>query len=395
MNPWRGIGQLPKEIWLLSITTLINRMGTMGLPFLIVYLTKSLGYSATEAGLVLTIYGAAALVAAPFSGQLSDAIGSLRVMKLSLFLSGIVLVLFPLAKSYPAIIVATILWSIIGEAFRPASLAIISDAVESGRRRVAFSANRLAVNLGMSVGPALGGILLLYSFPLIFWIDGATSLIAGFVLTLTMKVEPKHHRSSDEFRATRKYPFDDGRLLFFVAIIFPIFVTFFQHVSTLPYVFVQELMLSPSLFGFLFTINTVIILLVEIPLNLSMAHWSHRHSLALGSLLVGLGYGGMMFVTGFWSVAITVVIWTFGEMIFLPSASAYVAEIALPERRGIYMGVFQMTGNAAFAFSAWFGMKLLEGLGASMFWGVIFVVCMISALLLLRLQEQHSQSQVI
>lgn len=102
-----------------------------------------------------------------------------------------------------------------------------------------------------------------------------------------------------------------------------------------------------------------------------------------------------MFVTGFWSVAITVVIWTFGEMIFLPSASAYVAEIALPERRGIYMGVFQMTGNAAFAFSAWFGMKLLEGLGASMFWGVIFVVCMISALLLLRLQEQHSQSQVI
>jgi MFS family permease len=394
MNPWRGIGQLPKEIWLLSITTLINRMGTMGLPFLIVYLTKSLGYSATEAGLVLTIYGAAALVAAPFSGQLSDAIGPLRVMKLSLFLSGVVLVLFPLAKSYPAIIIATILWSIIGEAFRPASLAIISDAVESGRRRVAFSANRLAVNLGMSIGPALGGILLLYSFPLIFWIDGATSLIAGFVLTLTMKVEPQHHRSSDEFRATRKYPFDDRRLLFFVAIIFPIFVTFFQHVSTLPYVFVQELMLSPSLFGFLFTINTVLILLVEIPLNLSMAHWSHRHSLALGSLLVGLGYGGMMFVTGFWSVAITVVIWTFGEMIFLPSASAYVAEIALPERRGIYMGVFQMTGNAAFAFSAWFGMKLLEGLGASMFWGVIFAVCVISAILLLRLQEQHSRSQV-
>ena len=171
MNPWRGIGRLPKEVWVLCGTTLINRMGTMGLPFLVVYLTNSQGYSATQAGLVFSIYGAAAFVAAPFSGRLSDAIGPLRVMKLSLWFSGVILILYPLAQVFSVVIVATICWSVITEAFRPAALSIISDIVEPDQRKVAFSANRLAANLGMSIGPALGGFLLLYSFPLIFWVD--------------------------------------------------------------------------------------------------------------------------------------------------------------------------------------------------------------------------------
>jgi MFS family permease len=394
MNPWHGIGRLPKEVWVLCGTTLINRMGTMALPFLVLYLTKSLGYSVAQAGFVLTIYGVTALVTAPFSGRLSDYIGPLRVMKLSLWLTGIVLILFPFAHSFPGIIAATISWSMISESFRPAALSIITDAVEPGQRKVAFSANRLAVNIGMSIGPALGGFLLLYSFPLIFWVNGATSLVAGLVLSLTITRHPVQHRLSQIHQESRMIILRDRRLFVFIVTLFPIFTTFFQIYSTLPYVCVHNLNLPSSIYGLFFTINTALIIFFEIPLNIAMSRWSHRHSMALGGFLIGMGFGGMIFATGYWSVVTTVVIWTFGEMILLPSSSAFIADIALPQQRGVYMGVYQMTGNAALAFSAWFGMKFLEEFGAPILWGTILVVCTISAFLMLHLREQSSKPRV-
>jgi len=387
MNPWHGISRLPKEIWVLCGTTLINRMGSMALPFLVVYLTNSQEYSAAQAGFVFSVYGIAALVAAPFSGRFSDAIGPLRLMKLSLWLSGIVLILYPLAQSFLFVIIATICWSVITEAFRPAALSIISDVVRPDQRKIAFSTNRFASNLGLSIGPAVGGFLLLYSYPLIFWADGATTLIAALVLTLKMVHDPKHKRITDIDRDTRTFVLRDRRLLLFAIFVFPAIMTIFQIFSTLPYICVHELGLASSVFGLLFTVNTVLIILLEVPLNIAVSHWPHRHSMALGGLLIGTGFGGMIFATGFWSVVITVVIWTFGEMILLPASSAYVADIAPNEKRGAYMGIYQMTGNAALAFSGWFGMKLLEEFSSSVLWGSVFVLCFISSFFLFSLRE--------
>jgi MFS family permease len=391
MNPWRGIGRLPKELWVLYGTTLINRMGTMGLPFLIVYLTQGMGYSAAQAGFVMTVYGASSLLASPFSGRLSDIIGPLRIMKMSLWFTGVALILFPFAHSYWLIIVATMCWSVVSEAFRPASLSIISDLVHPEQRKLAFSVNRLAVNVGMGIGPAVGGFLILYSFPLIFWVDGIASLIAASILTFVVIQQPRHQSEPETQREVWSVILRDKRLLIFVGCLFPVFVTFFQYFSTFPYVCIHELSLAPSDYGLFFTVNTTLIILIEVPLNVAMSRWSHRHSMVLGALLVGLGFGGMLFTSGFLSVALTVVIWTFGEMIFLPSASAYVADIAAPERRGAYMGVYQMVGNASFAVSGWFGMKFLESFGSSILWGTVFLVCIVSAISFLRFREPKKE----
>jgi MFS family permease len=395
MNPWHGIGRLPKEIWVLCGTTLINRTGTMALPFLVVYLTTSLGYSAVQAGLILTLYGSAALISAPFAGKLCDTVGPLRVMKLSLWLTGIVLIAFPFWRALPVIIVATVCWSTISDSFGPAALSIISDAVSPEQRKIAFSTNRLAANLGMSIGPAIGGLLVHYSFSLIFWVNGAASLIAGFVLTLMTVRLPLHRPRSEEQRRSGFDVLRDKRLLLFVAGLLPIFFTFFQIYSTLPYVCVHNLRLDPSIYGLFFTINTVLIILLEVPINIAMTRWQHQHSMALGGLFVGVGFGGMIFATGTWSVIVTVVVWTFGEMILLPSSSAYVADIAPPLQRGSYMGIYQMTGNAALALSAWFGMKYLEMLGPHALWGTLFVVSIGAAIVLLRLPVQNTQSPAV
>ncbi len=389
MNPWRGIGSLPREVWILFATNLVNRMGTMGLPFLVIYLTSSRGFSPSDAGLVLSIYGLSALCTSPFAGRLSDAIGPVRVMKTSLFLSGIVLILFPLASTLPAIIGGTILWSVTGEAFRPASLAVITSVVPSERRRSAFSVNRLAINLGMSIGPAFGGFLLMYSYHLIFWVDGATSILAALLVVVAMGNRPiiSVHARQEEDTASptpSKTLWKDRRLVYFLMTILPVFITFFQHSSTVPLVFFEVLHQPASAFGFLFTFNTVLIVLVEIPLNLAMAHWSHRIVLAIGALLVGVGFGAMTFATGFWSVAGTVVIWTFGEMIFLPGASAYVGDLAPSHRLGVYMGAYQMVANASFAIGPWLGTSIYERYGPATLWTALLLACVCSSLLLLH-----------
>src|ERR1700686_4651225 len=122
LNPWRGLGGLPRESWLLFATNLINRAGMMVLPFLVLYLTRELGFSVARAGFVFAVYGATAIVAGPIAGKLSDRIGALPIMRASLISSGTALLLFPFAKSYGAVIAVTMLWAACGEMFRPASM---------------------------------------------------------------------------------------------------------------------------------------------------------------------------------------------------------------------------------------------------------------------------------
>src|SRR5215831_7131328 len=94
-NPWRGLGALPRIIWIHFAATLVNRMGTMAVPFLVLYLTRSLGFTAEHAGLMLGLYGASSLCVSAPLGRLADSVGHVRMMKVSLLTSGLVLLAYP------------------------------------------------------------------------------------------------------------------------------------------------------------------------------------------------------------------------------------------------------------------------------------------------------------
>ena len=185
MNAWRDLRHLPPDLWLLCTATLINRLGTMALPFLALYVTRSLGFSAARAGLVLALYGAVSFIIGPLSGRWADRIGAPRMMLASLLSSGAVLFLFPLAHSWPALLAVTALFSFTNEAFRPAAMSLVGTLGPPEYRKQAFALQRLAVNLGMSVGPAIGGVLAQVSFPALFWTDGATTLLAAAFLAFS------------------------------------------------------------------------------------------------------------------------------------------------------------------------------------------------------------------
>ena len=156
----------------------------MVLPFLTLYLTVDRRLPASTAGLAITIYGISAIVIAPLSGRLSDRLGGLRIMKMSLVLSGMVLLIFSFVHSLSGIFAVTAVWAITSEAFRPPSMAIIGELAGPQQRKAAFALTRLAINLGMSIGPVVGGFLAMHSFKLLFYVDGTTSLLAGALIAI-------------------------------------------------------------------------------------------------------------------------------------------------------------------------------------------------------------------
>jgi MFS family permease len=397
MKAWRDLRGMPRGVWVLFATTLVNRAGTMVLPFLVLYLTRDLGFTAGQAGAVLGIYGAGAFVSAALSGRLSDVLGPMHVIRDSLFLSGVILLAFPFARTFTSVVAMALALSLAAEAFRPASMAVVADLVKPAQRKPAFALTRLAINLGMSIGPALGGYLATFSFRSLFLVNGLCSIVAGIVLLLALRRSPAHHANAElepngpvELPSRRAW--SDSRLLFFLAALFPVSLVFFQHMSSMPLYLVRDLHLSELDYGLFVTINTLLIVALEVPINSATAHWPHRRTLALGAFLFGVGFGGLAFAWEFWSVAATVVIWTFGEMFLFPSLAAYVTDIAPKSRRGEYMGLTQMAISLAFAIGPWAGTAVLGKFGGGTLWLASFALGLAATVMMLRLPEEAPAS---
>ncbi len=390
MNPWRGLKNLPRNLWMLFTAMLINRIGTMVLPFLALYLTQKVGVTVAKAGLVLTFYGIGALLTSPFIGKISDKFDALKILKLSLVVSSIFLFVYPLINGFISILIFTFFWSIVNEAFRPVLLALVAEAVPSSQRRPAYAVIRLAANLGMSIGPVLGGVLVLVNFNLIFIVDGITTILAGIFLIFSPW---RANQVNDDFNNGMQPEkigniFQDKRLIYFLVALLPVPIIYFQINASMPVYLVKDLHFSETTYGIVFTINTVLIILVEVPLTNLLNNWSYRRLLSTGALLCGIGFGAMAFIKDIYGLVITIIIWTFGEMIFFPSSSAYMSEISPENKRGEYMGAYQTTFNLAFAFGPWFGTALLSYFGSSILWITVFVIGSIASVMMLKIKAK-------
>ncbi|WP_131828781.1 MFS transporter, partial [Elizabethkingia occulta] len=173
---------------MLSIVMLINRSGSMVLPFLGVYMTDQLEFSIKESGIVLSFYGVGSVIGSWLGGYFTDKFGEYRVQSTSLFLSAPLFLLIPIFTSVEGMALIILLQSIISETFRPANSVAITKYARPENLTRAFSLNRMAINLGFSIGPALGGILSSVSYELLFITNAVGAILAGiFYVCLVLK----------------------------------------------------------------------------------------------------------------------------------------------------------------------------------------------------------------
>ncbi|MFI5302003.1 MAG: MDR family MFS transporter [Polyangiales bacterium] len=389
-----ALRDLPRAVWVTGAASLVNRLGTMALPFLVLYLVRDRGYSLTQSGLFLSLYGATALLAAPVSGRLCDRLGAKRVMVASFVATGGIVTAVPWARGTLGIATLVCGWALANETFRPAMMTHLGTSTGPELRKQAFALNRWAVNLGMSVGPAVGGFLAARSFKLVFLVDGLTTWIAVAILALGLPATPAAPSPThDEARGLPRKGLSDRRLLIALLAQLPLAILFFQMESTVPMFVVDHLQLTPATFGLMATINTVMIVFLEIPINHAAASWSHRRTLVVGALFTAAGFGVYGLAHGFPVLAAATAIWTMGEMIGAPGLPTYVAEIAPPDRRGEYMGLLVMTYSLAFIVAPWAGTQLFTHLGARLLWPVLAALGALAALLFSRIPSHAATTR--
>jgi MFS family permease len=342
----QNLRALPRGAWILFFGTFLNKFGTFVVPFLAIYMTR-LGYSTAQAGLPIAAYGVGTLAACLLGGTLADRIGRRKTIVLSMFSAAVAMLCLSQARSLVAIILFSALAGLTGELYRPASSALLADLVPAGRRVTAYAAYRMSFNAGWAFGPATAGLLAKKSFSLLFLGDAATSVLYGLVAWFALPAGLRGARAAgtlvETFRALR----DDKRLRQVVLACLAVGMVFVQAFSTMSLEITRS-GFSASTYGLVISLNGALVVLCELPLTSFTKHYPARRAMALGFLLIGLGFCSNLLRRTPVLLVATTCLFTFGEMISMPITGAYVADLAPEDRRGLYMGTYGMVWAAAF-----------------------------------------------
>jgi MFS family permease len=338
--------------------TFINRFGSFVAVFIVLYLRK-LGYSAGDIGLTVAAAGAGSMGATLVGGQVADRLGRKNAIALSMFLSATFAVALYEVRTLGLIILFAALFGLASEMYRPASSALIADCVPEANRVAAFAAYRLAINAGFAMGPAVAGLLAESSFAYVFYGEALTSaaygLIALFWLPEGTRVR-RHEEGRGEFIRTLSR--DRVFAVFWLATL-AIHLVYFQSLSTLPLA-VKEAGLSSAAYGTLMSLNGLVIILLEMPVVSITQRHPAPWMMGLGALLTGLGFSLTALAFNYPLFALTVFIWSLGEIVHGPVSAAYVTTLSPERLRGRYQGAWGLSFGVAMVLAPVIGTRLFE-----------------------------------
>ncbi len=383
---------LPREAWFLFAINLVNSAGTMVIFFLTLYLTRRLGFSPVEAGRALSLYGAGSLAGAYGGGWLSDRLGSTTVQKLSLIHSGVFLIALGQFRTPATLLPAIFLFATANGALFPANIASMSRVCPPELRIKGFALNRLAGNLGVTIGPAIGGLLALRDYRLLFWADGATCLAAAALFFLIWKKPEQRLRAEPEAKAAAEgtllapSPWRDGPFLLLMLIVFVWSGVFCQLLTTFPLYLRNVYALAEDTIGRLLAVNTILIVVLEMVIMEKVRKYPVTRTINISFLLLGLGLGLMPFGRGALYAAFTVAVWTFGEILSMPLLAALIAGRARPETQGRYMGFFSFAFSLSLIVAPVVGTAVYERFGGDTVWYGSFGVMVVVAAAFYRLR---------
>lgn len=320
----------------------------MVFPFLVLYFHRGLGLPLETASSVAACWGLGSFISGPLGGWASDRIDPVRLMGLSMAAAGSLMITFPWIRSLPWLILCTFSLALLADLGRPSTMTALARLGGSENGRDAFALNYMAINLGMSIGPTLGGFLAEVDYRYLFWVDGGTSLLAAAVLLLSGTVCPPVERTTD-----RHVDWNIGqpalRMYFWLILFFWSFMTFF---SAGPVYAVKWLRLSEHDVGYIWLFNTLLIVATNLWVNRLTAGFSLPNLLAAGCACQAATYLTLALAPGVTGLMVATLWLTIGEMLLFSNANAYVAQVVPAEKMGRAMGVNALCVSLALITSA-------------------------------------------
>jgi len=384
---------LSKEIWYLALISLINRAGTMVIPFLSLYLTKNLDFSDDDAGWILAFFGLGSLFGGFLGGKLTDKIGFYKVMVYSLFLTGLGFIGLQYITSFWGLCFAILGIMTIADTFRPAIYVSLKAYSKSENQTKSLALIRLAINLGMGVGPTLAGLIIVKKgYNMLFWIDGFTCIFA--IILFYILVEETKLMSNNKKALTtikdKNVVYKDRSYWIFIAICFLMGMTFFQLIVTIPVYYDRQFNLDEFNIGLIMFINVAIIVVFEMPLvnYLEKKNISTTKLIIAGCIFFGLSF--YILFQNFWIgiLIVSIVIITLGEMLGFPYTNAFAIKRAKEGFEGSYMALYAMAFSLAHIFSSKIGLSIVENYGFQINWIVTGSYSALAALLAIWLHKR-------
>ena len=393
----------PREVWILTLITFINRAGTMVIPFLSKYMKENLHFSYSQIGWVMVFFGIGSIVGTWLSGKLSDKIGFYKVMVFSLFASGIVFILLHYATTFEELCVGILVLTTIADMFRPAMLVCLKTFTTKEKRASAYSLTRAAVNLGFLFGPVLGGLIIMQSgYEYIFYADGATCILAIIVFMIFVREKQLPIKTAAE-RALPKnvLVMKDKPFMLHLVICLITGILFFQIFTTLPLYHKEQFNMSEFDSGLLLSLNGLLLLLFELPIvnYVSRNKINNHRVIFIGLVLMATSF---LFLLYPWEGMLIpmMLFMTCGVMLTFPFANSFAMERSYEQRDGKYMAAFTMSYSFAHILSAKTGMEIIQNSGYETNWIFMAILGVVGSLLVFKLfamveKEELSKATMI
>lgn len=376
-----------REIWILTFITFINRAGTMVLPFLSKYLKEDLHFSYGQVGWIMVSFGIGSMLGSWLGGKLSDKIGFYKIMIFSLFTSGLLFFGLQYITSFVGLCISMFVIMTIADMFRPAMFVSIATYAKPENRTRALTLVRLAINLGFAAGPALGGLIIMgIGYKGLFWVDGATCIIAILIFWMKVKEKKSNTISKEEklvLEASRESVFKDKPFWIFLFSCVISGILFFQLFTTIPLYHKEQFNLTEFQTGLLLTMNGVLVFFLEMPI----VSYIERNKLnkvkvvTTGCLLMAVSL--FLMLINFWAgiLVLMMIVMSFAEMLSFPFSNSFAMSRAPKGHEGRYMAIFTMSYSMAHILSAKVGMSIIDGFGYQANWAFMGVLGLIGTAL--------------
>ena len=354
---------------MLVVGTFVNRTGLVVLPFLALYMSGPRAFSMAQATAAVSIYGAGAFAGGFVGGWLSDRVGRRPVLLASLGGAALPMAGIPFVASYAAVLALVFAFGVLSEMYRPAVSAAVADLVPEARQPRAYAIVYWAINLGAAVGPALGGLIAERSYTGLFVLEGVSLFAyAAIVLVSVPETRPAVAegmvRPGIDLRPVAR----DGALAALAVVVLLVGIGFYQLFTSLPLAMEAD-GLSERYFGFVVTVNGALIVLIGLPVAAWVGDRATRWPVPVAVALVAIGLAFQIPAHTFGAYAACAIIWTLGEMAFLPVVPTLVSKLAPTDLRGSYQGVYHASWGLAKMLGPALGGLVFAGYGSSALWG--------------------------
>jgi len=375
---------LSRETWLLSIVILINRCGYMAVPFMGLYVTQALHRSAAEAGIMISIFGVGSILGAAAGGKLTDMFGFRPVQILSSIIGGALFLIFSVVTDFNTLCVLALFISFFYDAFRPSNFTAIAAYASPGNETRSYSLNRLATNVGWAFGISTAGIIASYNYQVLFIVDGVVSICVGIAIILLLPAVKNFRKAIQEKMegVVVGKVWKDLPYLRFI-LLTTVFATCFFLMFRIVPVFLKNVWhLNEAIIGLILGVNGVIIAVFEMVMISKIENKrSSSFYIVMGVLIVGLSFACLM-LPRFLPVVvalISVICFTFGEMLSLPFINTIVIKRSNQFNRGQYAAGYTVAWSAAQVIAPTFGFYIAEKFGYHWLWIGITILLSICA----------------